>query len=134
MAILILGPKFRFRTLEAYFRLFDPPKYIFFGSCETPVRWIYDTTSDTTILILGPKFRFWALEANFCLFDPQKYTFSCSMLNSRSMDISHDDTDFGPQIPFLGSEGSFSPFRPLKVYIFFIFIKLLIDGYITRPY
>jgi hypothetical protein len=49
------------------------------------------------------------------------------------MDISHDHTDFGPQIPFMGSKGLFSPFRPLKVYIFFFFIKFLIYGCITRP-
>jgi hypothetical protein len=127
---MILGPKFRFRTLEAYFRLFDPPKYNILASCSIPVRWIYDTT----ILIFGPKFHFWALSAIFCLFDPLKYIFSSSILNSWSMDISHDHTDFGPQIPFLGSAGSFSHFRPLKVYIFFIYIKFLIDEYITRPY
>jgi hypothetical protein len=32
------------------------------------------------------------------------------------MDISHDHTDFGPQIPFLSSGGLYSP-------IFFIYIK-----------
>jgi hypothetical protein len=70
----------------------------------------------------------------FAFLTPKSIFFSCSMLNPRSMDISHEHTDFGPQIPFLGSEGSFSPFQPLKVYIFFIYIKFLIDGYITRPY
>jgi hypothetical protein len=35
---------------------------------------------------------------------------------------------------FLGSGGLFSPLWPLKVYIFFIYIKFLIDRYITRPY
>jgi hypothetical protein len=34
-----------------------------------------------------------------------KYIFSYSMENTRLMDMSHDHTDFGPQIPFLGSEG-----------------------------
>jgi hypothetical protein len=33
------------------------------------------------------------------------------------MDMSHDHTDFGAQIPFLGSEGLFSPYDPQK-YIF----------------
>jgi hypothetical protein len=44
------------------------------------------------------------------------------------MDPSHDHTDLGPQVPFLSSEGLFSPFRPLNVFIFFIYIKFLIDG------
>jgi hypothetical protein len=47
------------------------------------------------------------------------------------MNISHDYTDFGPQIPFLGSEGLFSPLRPLKAYIFFIHIKFLITRYLS---
>jgi hypothetical protein len=33
------------------------------------------------------------------------------------MDISHDHTDFGPQIPFLGSEDLFSPFFNLQKYV-----------------
>jgi hypothetical protein len=40
----------------------------------------------------GPQIPFWALKAYFRLFNHQKYVFSCSMLNSRSMDISHDHT------------------------------------------
>jgi hypothetical protein len=56
------------------------------------------------------------------------------MSNSRSMWYITRPYWFWVQIPFLGSEGSFSPFRPLKVCIFFIYIKFLIDGYITRPY
>jgi hypothetical protein len=50
------------------------------------------------------------------------------------IDLSHNNTDLGAQIPFLGSEGLFSPFWPLKPYKFFIYIKLPIDGYVTRPY
>jgi hypothetical protein len=50
------------------------------------------------------------------------------------MDISHDHIDFGPQIPFLGSGGLFSPFWPPKVYFFLLHVKFPIDGYITRPY
>jgi hypothetical protein len=42
-------------------------------------------------------------------------------------------SDFGAQIQCFGSEGLFSPFSPLTVCIFFIYIKCLIDGYITRP-
>jgi putative effector of murein hydrolase LrgA (UPF0299 family) len=56
------------------------------------------------------------------------------MKNSRLMDVSHDHTDLGPQIPFLGSEGSFSPLRLLKVCVFCIYIKFLIDAYIKRLY
>jgi hypothetical protein len=48
-------------------------------------------------------------------------------VNFRSMDISHDHADFGTQIPFMGSDGLFLPLRSLKVYIFFIYIKFLID-------
>jgi hypothetical protein len=47
------------------------------------------------------------------------------------MDISHDHTDYRAQVPFLGP---FSPFWPLKAYIFFIYIKFPIVGYVTRPY
>jgi hypothetical protein len=93
-------------------------------SCEIPDRWMYDTT----ILILGSKFRFWALGAYFCLFEIQMY------IISRSMDISHDNIDFGLQIPFLSFKGLFSPFWPLKVYFFLLHVKFPIDGYITRPY
>jgi hypothetical protein len=52
------------------------------------------------------------------------------------MDISHDHIDLGPQIPFLGSDGLFSPLRPQR-HIFSASILnswVLIDGYITRPY
>jgi hypothetical protein len=53
------------------------------------------------------------------LFSPFcKYTkvyFPCSMKNSRTMNISHADTDFGSQIPFL--EAYFCVFEPQK-YIF----------------
>jgi hypothetical protein len=41
---------------------------------------------------------------------------------------------FWPQIPFMGSEGLFSAFWPLKVYIFLMYTKFPIDGCITRPY
>jgi hypothetical protein len=60
--------------------------------------------------------------------------FFCFMWNYRSMDISHDHTDFGPQIPFLGSRGQFLPFWPPKVYFFMLHVKFPIDGCITRPY
>jgi hypothetical protein len=63
--------------------------------------------------ILGPKFRF------LPYFWPQKYIFSYSMQNSRSMDMSHDLIDYGPQIPSLGSQGLFSPFRPPKVFFYY---------------
>jgi hypothetical protein len=46
----------------------------------------------------------------FHLSDPQKCIFSCSIYNFRSMGVSHDHTDFGAQIPVLGSEGLFSFF------------------------
>jgi hypothetical protein len=51
------------------------------------------------------------------LFDPQRYIFSCSMPNSRSIDISHDYTDFGGHSPFLDSEVLFPVFDPQK-YVF----------------
>jgi hypothetical protein len=86
------------------------------------------------MLILSPKFRFWALKAYFSFFDPWKYIYSSSIKKFRSMDISHDHTDFEPQIPFLGSEGLFLPFWPTKLYNFFIYIKFPIDGHITRPF
>jgi hypothetical protein len=35
-AILFLGPKFRFRTLEAYFRLFDPQSIFFLLHVKFP--------------------------------------------------------------------------------------------------
>jgi uncharacterized protein YggT (Ycf19 family) len=103
---------------------------VFFSYYETKFFGVYFnhvSCMSIFILIFGPKFSIWVLKAYFCSFDPQKYIISWSMLNSRSMDISHDHTDFGPQIPFLGSGGLFSPFWPLKVYIFFIFIKFSID-------
>jgi hypothetical protein len=57
------------------------------------------------------------------------------------MDISHDHTDFGPQIPFLGPKfrfwalgAYFRFFDPPKVYFFLLHVKCPIDGYITRPY
>jgi hypothetical protein len=69
----------------------------------------------STILILGP---FLGFEVLFSAFWPPKVY---SMENFRSMDISHEYTDFGTQIPFWGSGGLFSPFRPLKLYIFYKF-------------
>jgi hypothetical protein len=42
------------------------------------------------------------------------------------IDVSDDHTDFGDHIPFLGSEGLFSPFWPLKEHIFFIYTKFSI--------
>jgi hypothetical protein len=48
------------------------------------------------------------------------------------MDMSHDYTVFGPQIPFLGSECLFSPFWTPKLF-FLLHVKLPIDGYVTRP-
>jgi hypothetical protein len=50
------------------------------------------------------------------------------------MNILHDHIDFGPQIPFLGSEGLFLHFGTRKVYFFLLHVKLPIDGYITQPY
>jgi hypothetical protein len=50
------------------------------------------------------------------------------------MDISHDHTDFGPQIPFLGSEDLFSPFLPPKVCLILFHVKFPNDGCFTRPY
>jgi hypothetical protein len=50
------------------------------------------------------------------------------------MDISHDHISFGPQIPFLGSEGLFLPFWPPKAYLFLLHVTFLIDGYVTRSY
>jgi hypothetical protein len=50
------------------------------------------------------------------------------------MDMSHDHTDFGAQIPFMDPGGLFLPFRPPKVYFFLLHVKFLIDGYISRPY
>jgi hypothetical protein len=50
------------------------------------------------------------------------------------MDVSYDYTDFGPQIPFLGSEGLFSPFWPSRVNFFLLHAKFPNDGCITRPY
>jgi hypothetical protein len=38
------------------------------------------------------------------------------------MGISHDHTDYGAQIPFLGSEGLFSSFWSTKVYVFVIWL------------
>jgi hypothetical protein len=46
---------------------------------------------------------------------------------------SHDHIDFGPHIPFLGSEGLFSDFWPLKIYIFFIYTKISFDWWIKWP-
>jgi hypothetical protein len=65
---------------------------------------------------------------------PKSIFFLASYKTSDRYHLSHNNTDFGAQIPFLGSEGLFSPFWLLKAYIFFIYIKFLIDGYITRPY
>jgi hypothetical protein len=112
--IFILGPKFRFCALKAYFNLFDPKKYIFFSTqCKIPNRWIYTTT-----MLLGPKFRFWALKAVFRLLDPSKVYFF--LLHVK----------FPNEVPFLGSE----IFWPPKVYFFLLHVKFWIDGYITRPY
>jgi hypothetical protein len=55
----------------------------------------------------GPQILFLGSGGFFCLFDPLKYIFSSCMQNSRSMDISHDCTDFGPQIPILGPKFRF---------------------------
>jgi hypothetical protein len=133
------------------FAFLTPKIIVFHGLCKFPDWWIYHMT----ILILGLKFRFWVLKAYFYLFDPLKYIFSSFKLNSWSMDTSHDHTNFGTQIPFLGSKGQFLPFGPLKVYIitvltpflgsedlfspfwsyevyiFFIYIKFLIDWWVT---
>jgi hypothetical protein len=53
---------------------------------------------------------------------------------SRSIDISHDHIDFGPQIPFLDSGGLILPIWPPKVYFFLLHVIFPMDGYITRPY
>jgi hypothetical protein len=49
------------------------------------------------------------------------------------MDVSHDHTDLGPKFRFWALGGPFSPFWPLKVYIFFIYIKFPIDWWVTWP-
>jgi hypothetical protein len=41
------------------------------------------------------------------------------------MDMSHDHTNFGPQILFLGSEGLFSPFLTPKSIFFLAPFKIL---------
>jgi hypothetical protein len=38
------------------------------------------------------------------------------------MDLSHDHTVSGAQIPFLGSESSLLPFQPLEVHVLLIFV------------
>jgi hypothetical protein len=48
--------------------------------------------------------------------------------------LCYDHTDFGPQIPLLGSEGLFSFFWLTKVCFFLLPVQFPIDGYITRPY
>jgi hypothetical protein len=49
------------------------------------------------------------------------------------MDLSYDHTGIEPQIPFLGFNGLFSPFQPLKVYIFLIYLKFPIDFIFELP-
>jgi hypothetical protein len=60
-----------------------------------------------------------AMKTYFCIFDPQhqQYIFSYSILNSRSMDVSHDHIDYGHQISFLALKAYFHLFDPQK-YIF----------------
>jgi hypothetical protein len=87
-----LDPKFRFWALTPYFRLFDPQKYIFFTRCEV--------LDHTNISFLGS-------EGLFSPFYPQKYIFFCFLWSSRSMDILHDYTDLGFQIPFLTPKSIF---------------------------
>jgi hypothetical protein len=102
-----------FWALRLICALWTPKSTYFHTPFKILDRWIYHTT----ILILCNKFRFWALGAYFSV-----------------LDISHDHIDFGPQIPFLGSGGLFSPFWPPKVYFFLLHVKFPIDWYITRPY
>jgi hypothetical protein len=49
------------------------------------------------------------------------------------MDVTHEHTDFGAQISFLGSEGLYSLFD-LKSNLFFCYSKFPIEGCITRTY
>jgi hypothetical protein len=63
----------------------------------TPKRIFFRYTYHTTIQILEHKFHFWPLRAYFRLFNSLKHIFSSSILNSRSMNISHDHTGFGTQ-------------------------------------
>jgi hypothetical protein len=48
--------------------------------------------------------------------------------------MSHDHTDFGAQIPFLGYEGLFSPAWPPKVYFFLLHDKFSNDGYVHTDF
>jgi hypothetical protein len=73
------------------------------------------------------------LWAPILAFSTHKSMYSSSIYNFRSMDISHDHTDFWPQIPFLGSDSLFFPFRLLKVHIFMIYTKFPIDWWVTCP-
>jgi hypothetical protein len=79
--------------------------------------------------ILGSKF----LQPYFPLFDPQKNFF---LLHVKFPIDEHVTRSywFWPQIPFLGSEGLFSPFWPTKVYFFLLHVKFPIGRYVTRPY
>jgi hypothetical protein len=69
-------------------------------------------------MILGYKFCFRPLKAYFHLFDTLMYIFSSTIQNFRSMDTSHELTDFG-LCGFLGYEGLFSLqmffFAPCKI-------------------
>jgi hypothetical protein len=79
--ILILGPKFRFWALKAYFRLLHIQKSEknFFSMHFLKCSLVFIFLVRKLIFdILRPKFRFWALKAYFHLFDPQKYIFSYS--------------------------------------------------------
>jgi hypothetical protein len=58
--------------------------------------------------ILGSKFRFWALKPYFSLLTPKSIFFLPHV--KFPIDMSHDHIGYGPQIPFLGSEGLFLPF------------------------
>jgi hypothetical protein len=87
-----------FELLELIFKKITPKSVFFLVRYKILDEWIYHTT----ILILGPKFRFWALGDYFKIFYPQNCIFSCSIQKSLSMDMSHDHTDFGTQILFVG--------------------------------
>jgi hypothetical protein len=82
--------------------------------------------------LAGAQIPFLGSEGYFRFLPLQVY-FSCSIYNFRSINISHDHTDFGVQIPLLGFEGFYSPFWPLKLFFFFIYTKFLMDWWVTWP-
>jgi hypothetical protein len=121
---------FPFLRSEGLFSPFWPPKVYFF---LLHVNFPIDGYVSRSYWFWSPNSVF-GLWTHFRFFDPQKFIFCLLHLNSWSMDKSHDHTDFGAQIRFLGSEGLFSFFWPPKSISFLLHVKFTIDGLFTRSY